>query len=71
MSADQPTTKDIFLEAHKRAVREMKADYQIVVETRTQAGITVPSYEEWLEAELELYRSLVKHYRDLDKGNVK
>lgn len=55
--------KDIFLVAHEKAVREMKADYEIVKQSRTEAGIHVPTYEEWLEGEVELYKSLAAHYR--------
>lgn len=67
MNSYEPNKKDMFLAAHEKAVREFHADYEIVKQTRTDIGISVPTYEEWLESELELYKSLVSFYRGKSK----
>lgn len=59
----EPNKKDMFLAAKEKSIREFHADYEIVKQTRTEIGISVPTYEQWLESELELYRSLVSFYR--------
>ncbi len=55
--------KKAFVQAHQRAVREMRAEYEMSKQTRIEAGVTIRTYEEWLEDQLQTFKSLTEYYR--------
>lgn len=46
-----------------RTVESIRADYQIVSETRAEMGIACPEYTNWLEGELIYLQSICDFYR--------
>lgn len=47
------------------AVNLIRADYNIVVDTRKEAGIKPLTYVDWLESQLVIQQSAVTHYRQM------
>ena len=56
--------KDVFVQARERAVREMRADYEISKQSRIEVGMTIRTYEEWLEDQLQVNISLKSYYQE-------
>src|SRR6185369_16120323 len=56
-------SKAAFVQAHERAVREMRAEYEMSKQTRIEAGVTIRTYVEWLEDQLQISKSLTEYYR--------
>ena len=48
--------------SRNEALENLRADYDITRDTRTEAGVYVPEYIHWLEDQVLLYRSLVEFY---------